>query len=151
MELATLQIAIDSRQTKTAKEWLDDLTRSGERAEKAMGGVGTAHACRGLLRSEGGAEDLEATMTLQDVEIITPEGRFASIRVPTVIDAFGAGWYAPGGPNAESLMRLCALCVTLYGEAVTNETLGNLPMYELDAITAKLVELMKEPPKGKKA
>lgn len=40
MELASLQIAIDSRQTKTAKEWLDELTGAGARAEKAMGGVG---------------------------------------------------------------------------------------------------------------
>lgn len=88
-------------------------------------------------------------MTLSDVEIITPSGRFASIRIPTVIDAFAAGWYAKDGINAESMLRMCTLCVTLDGEKATSEMLGKLPMFEVDAITEKLVELMKAPPKGR--
>lgn len=90
-------------------------------------------------------------MTLQDVEIITPEGRFASIRTPTVIDAFAAGFYGIGEKNyAEIMLKLCTLCVTLDGEPVTNEMLGNLPVYELESVAAKLGELMRAPAKGKK-
>lgn len=91
-------------------------------------------------------------MTLQDVEIITPEGRFASIRIPTVIDAFAAGLYGIGEKNhAEIMLKLCVLCVKLDGEPVTQEALGNLPMYEIEAIAAKLGELMRAPAKGKRA
>jgi len=84
-------------------------------------------------------------MTLADVEIITPEGRFASIRVPTVIDAFAAGFYKKDAHMGEVLLSMCTTCVTLDGEKVTQETLGNLPMYEIAPITAKLVELMGKP------
>lgn len=85
---------------------------------------------------------------LSDVEFVTPEGRFASIRTPTVIDAFGAGWYASDN-KLEALLKLCVYCVKLDGEKITSEQFGNLPMYEADAIVAKVVELMKAPPKGK--
>lgn len=91
-------------------------------------------------------------MTLQDVEIVTPEGRFASIRTPTVIDAFASGYYGFGEKNyAEVLLKLCTLCVKLDGEPVSQEVLGNLPVYEVEAVMAKLVELIKSPPKGRKA
>jgi len=90
-------------------------------------------------------------MTLQDIEIVTPEGRFASIRTPTVIDAFASGFYGLGEKNyAEIMLKLCTLCVRLDGEPVTQEILGNLPMYEIEAVAAKLAELMRAPPRGKK-
>lgn len=89
-------------------------------------------------------------MTLQDVEIITPEGRFASIRIPTVIDAFAAGFYEKDPNWSDVVLRLLVQCVTLDGEKVTRESLGHLPMYEVRPINEKLIELMAAPPKGRK-
>lgn len=86
-------------------------------------------------------------MTLQDVEIVTPEGRFASIRVPTFVDTLVAGLHNKDANMGEVLLNLCAMCVRLDGEPLTVDEWGEQYAYEMAPITAKLVQLLTASPR----
>ncbi|NYT25377.1 hypothetical protein H0A73_17390 [Alcaligenaceae bacterium] len=85
-------------------------------------------------------------MTLSDVEIITPDGRFASIRVPTFLDTLLAGLHNKNANMGEVMLNLVTLCVRLDGETLSKERWSAEYAYELAPITAKLVQLITAPP-----
>lgn len=85
-------------------------------------------------------------MTLADVEIITPDGRFASIRTPTLRDAFESGWLNFKGDKVEALMRLAVRCVTVDGETLTPESFSEMPIYEANAIMEAVAKTITKTP-----
>lgn len=90
-------------------------------------------------------------MTLADVEIITPDGRFASIRVPTFLDQLLAGLHNKDPNMGEVVLNLITLCVKIDGEALSKEAWSNQYAYEMAPISTKLVQLMTAPPVRGKA
>lgn len=88
-------------------------------------------------------------MTLSDREIITPDGKFASIRIPTLRDAFESGWLNPASDKIEALLKLTVLCVKVDGEPLTPESFSAMPMYEANAIMEAVAKtLTKNPSAG---
>lgn len=90
MDIASLGISVDSREVKTAKEWIDDLSRSGDRAEKSMGRVGAG----GRTASAGTRQAADASRTAaraMDAQATAAQRLTAMIRTyaSAMVGAFG--------------------------------------------------------------
>src|SRR5690606_23835407 len=91
MELASLAIAVDSREVRTAREWLDHLTGAGARAERSLGRVGAGGKTAASGSRESAAASREAARAM-DSQASSAQRLTAMIRsyATAVVGAFGA-------------------------------------------------------------
>lgn len=91
MEIASLAIAVDSREVRTAREWLDHLTGAGTRAERSLGRVGAGGKTAASGSRESAAASREAARAM-DSQASSAQRLTAMIRsyATAVVGAFGA-------------------------------------------------------------
>ncbi len=80
-------------------------------------------------------------MTLSDVEIILPSGKFASIAAPTFGDILACG-LLDGKGLGHALLGLCTLCVRIDGKALSVDDWEQTSYQEIEPIIAPLMALV---------
>lgn len=79
-------------------------------------------------------------MRIEDAEIILDNGSFASIRAPAFRDFIAAGAYS-GADFGEVLLVLCARCVRIDGELLSEGEWEILPVSQINQVLQSMIQL----------